>query len=580
MKYSDFKKFLVGFPPLDRIGAWNIVQDWMYTCDTPPISPRRREQAQDSLSLLQIYTPKTKKMIDEIPIQIRSTPSVSTQSLSTPSVSTQSLSTPSVSTQSRSTPSVSTQSRSTPSLSTQSLSTQSVSTPSASTPNTPQNETTPKRKNEGKVIQLSSISYIEASNQSFQPDLLVINQPKFVIYKDPELINTEQAGGLNKVQVDRLVRTTITNMQTKLTVENHLRTPTCEELTEMAKALTLTFPSLLDALESHEEFLDKLIRRVYNDPCCKAVNEAANEEKRRRKVADGDPSKNQDESRLNMEVPESQKEVFTDDVADDVPKTSAKNIAFERFKGLLRKECNKKNGNPKAICLYLNKTFEGRRYFLESLKASTKKSPANIVAEFIQEYPAFKYPIEIVNEVGRINKTKEFLTEDGYMNVCTQRLQQHLDNIIYFGMSKHAIKPPKQCSSDGKLLHMLTYLPTIFTVSKRVVKKKLIIEIENHEDPEKVVGKLQSSHPILVVDNSKAPLLVHKTIVFTEENISRAIVALVATFYMLNVDYPQELELCLTILQFLLFEDFQAPASILNQANEHWKCFQDYILDA
>uniref|UniRef100_A0A7M5XP30 Uncharacterized protein n=2 Tax=Clytia hemisphaerica TaxID=252671 RepID=A0A7M5XP30_9CNID len=215
-----------------------------------------------------------------------------------------------------------------------------------------------------------------------------------------------------------------------------------------------------------------------------------------------------------------------------------------------------------------------------SLKASTKKSPANIVAEFIQEYPAFKYPIEIVNEVGRINKTKEFLTEDGYMNVCTQRLQQHLDNIIYFGMSKHAIKPPKQCSSDGKLLHMLTYLPTIFTVSKRVVKKKLIIEIENHEDPEKVVGKLQSSHPILVVDNSKAHLLVHKTIVFTEENISRAIVALVATFYMLNVDYPQELELCLTILQFLLFKDFQAPASILNQANEHWKCFQDYILDA
>jgi len=308
---------------------------------------------------------------------------------------------------------------------------------------------------------------------------------------------------------------------------------------------------------------------------------------------DGDPSKNQDESRLNMEVPESQKEVFTDDVADDVtddvtddvpndvtddvPKTSAKNIAFERFKGLLRKECNKKNGNPKAICLYLNKTFEGRRYFLESLKASTKKSPANIVAEFIQEYPAFKYPIEIVNEVGRINKTKEFLTEDGYMNVCTQRLQKHLDNIIYFGMSKHAIRPPKQCSSDGKLLHMLAYLPTIFTVSKRVVKKKLIIEIENHEDPEKVVGKLQSSHPILVVDNSKAHLLVHKTIVFTEENISRAIVALVATFYMLNVDYPQELELCLTILQFLLFEDFQAPASILNQANEHWKCFQDYF---
>ncbi|XP_066917133.1 uncharacterized protein [Clytia hemisphaerica] len=100
MKYSDFKKFLVGFPPLDRTGAWNIVQDWMYTCDTPPISPRRREQAQDSLSLLQIYTPKTKKMIDEIPIQIRSTPSVSTQSRSTPSVSTQSRSTPSVSTQS------------------------------------------------------------------------------------------------------------------------------------------------------------------------------------------------------------------------------------------------------------------------------------------------------------------------------------------------------------------------------------------------------------------------------------------------------------------------------------------------
>ncbi|XP_066931758.1 serine-rich adhesin for platelets-like [Clytia hemisphaerica] len=116
-----------------------------------------------------------------------------------------------------------------------------------------------------------------------QPSFLVIQPPRFVIYKDVELTNTENAGGLNKSQSERLIRTTVTTMQAELTRSHRLRTPSEEELTEMAKALVIQYPSMRDDLQSHETCLERLQKRVYNDPNCKAISEAENEEKKRRK---------------------------------------------------------------------------------------------------------------------------------------------------------------------------------------------------------------------------------------------------------------------------------------------------------
>jgi len=102
----------------------------------------------------------------------------------------------------------------------------------------------------GENVPISQFSWIETAKSPHQPDLLMIKPPRFIVYKDAELVNREKAGGINKIQIDRLIRTSITNMQTELSLREYPRTPTDEELTEMAKALTITYPTLLDDLDS------------------------------------------------------------------------------------------------------------------------------------------------------------------------------------------------------------------------------------------------------------------------------------------------------------------------------------------
>ena len=99
-------------------------------------------------------------------------------------------------------------------------------------------------------IPISKFSWLEPAINSCQPDNLVIKPPRFIVYKDTELVNTERAGDINKLQTERLIRTTITNMQTELTMCEYPRTPSDEELIEMGKALTITYPSLLDDFDS------------------------------------------------------------------------------------------------------------------------------------------------------------------------------------------------------------------------------------------------------------------------------------------------------------------------------------------
>ena len=62
-------------------------------------------------------------------------------------------------------------------------------------------------------------------------------------------MNTEKAGGLNKTQISRLVRTTITNMEAEL--YQYQRKPSYLELEEMAKSLILVHPSLKDVKGTH-----------------------------------------------------------------------------------------------------------------------------------------------------------------------------------------------------------------------------------------------------------------------------------------------------------------------------------------
>lgn len=91
-----------------------------------------------------------------------------------------------------------------------------------------------------------------------------LKNPDYVIYRDELLDKTEQNGGLSKALKDRLVRYTVSNMCTQAYQKPFNRRPTNPEVEEMAKSLTLVYPSIKDVNGSHLGLFYKLRKRLYN----------------------------------------------------------------------------------------------------------------------------------------------------------------------------------------------------------------------------------------------------------------------------------------------------------------------------
>ena len=51
------------------------------------------------------------------------------------------------------------------------------------------------------------------------------------------------------------------------------------------------------------------------------------------------------------------------------------------------------------------------------------------------------------------------------------------------------------------------------------------------------------------------------------ENFKEAVLAMIGSFYLLDIDYRKSHELCLAILQHLVFEDKRSPCDLLNMLN-------------
>uniref|UniRef100_A0A7M5U1F6 Uncharacterized protein n=1 Tax=Clytia hemisphaerica TaxID=252671 RepID=A0A7M5U1F6_9CNID len=281
LSYREYKAFLSDFPSLERFNAWTVVEDWMGTCDTPPLalSPNQSPHSTIQQNLQTIHVP--------LETQSFQLPRLTSQQPICVSPKTQSTQSPCPREESSIRREESSIQREESSIRREESSIRreesSIRREGSSIRREEQMCPPSILKSDGGKILLSSFSWIEKAAACHQPDILVISSPRFVVYKDAKLMNTEKAGGLNKTQVDQLLRTTITNMQTELSLRKYPRTPSDEELEEMAKALTITYPSLIDELNSHEDCLSKLTRRVYNDPNCRAVSEAAGERKRQKR---------------------------------------------------------------------------------------------------------------------------------------------------------------------------------------------------------------------------------------------------------------------------------------------------------
>ncbi|XP_066931759.1 uncharacterized protein [Clytia hemisphaerica] len=171
----------------------------------------------------------------------------------------------------------------------------------------------------------------------------------------------------------------------------------------------------------------------------------------------------------------------------------------------------------------------------------------------------------MVNEIRRILRKEPLDNHYDYATQCVSRLQYHLEKLIFFGVSRVG-KPPISNELGEKLCYLMENIDQIF--NKKKSGKNLFIEIDDNEDPEIARSKIRSSCPVLMVEKrSKATLIINKSAIFVSVNLDLAIVAFLGSYYILNRDYPQELEVVLTLFQILIFEDYSAPARCLKQAN-------------
>lgn len=73
------------------------------------------------------------------------------------------------------------------------------------------------------------------------------------------------------------------------------------------------------------------------------------------------------------------------------------------------------------------------------------------------------------------------------------------------------------------------------------------------------------------MDKENCYVIVGKSILFKTEvsQLPEAVVAFIATFYLLDFDYPKRYEIAMNVLQYFIFEDNNAPKGIAIPFNSH-----------
>ena len=65
--------------------------------------------------------------------------------------------------------------------------------------------------------------------------------------------------------------------------------------------------------------------------------------------------------------------------------------------------------------------------------------------------------------------------------------------------------------------------------------------------------------------------IVVEGVLMTTDQLAEAVVIFLAHCYLLDVCYPPQWEISLTLLQFLSFGDLQAPFHIMSTVHDNWK---------
>ncbi|XP_071949134.1 uncharacterized protein [Antedon mediterranea] len=380
--------------------------------------------------------------------------------------------------------------------------------------------------------------------------------PKYTVYQDKDVSNASNSGQIPSELRHRIIRGTVNNMISIAHNSPWNRLPTNDEIMEMAKSVVITYPSLKDQETKHGLIYKQLKKRMYN------VRGSKKKTKKSSKTDDGfsggaEELESGAQTQTKIDVFRVDKETDRETDTDDsllIYEPDNKGM-MERHYNALFKECGKSKPSVAIINSYLNKEFVARRAWLTETSAESRCS------QLLTKYPCFKDHVEIIEEVRRILGIGEGKARESFLKKCLASLSKEKDSIVYFGMSKKNTSPP----SGSKITHILTNLSTIFVGNKSTkMCADLVDNLKDHEDPETWASRRSGNVPVLLLTKEMSYIVVGRAIVATMEitKLDEALVTFLATFYLLDIDYPKAQEVGLTILQQLVLGDTSTPVHL------------------
>ncbi len=101
---------------------------------------------------------------------------------------------------------------------------------------------------------------------------------------------------------------------------------------------------------------------------------------------------------------------------------------------------------------------------------------------------------------------------------------------------------------------------------------------QDNEDPDDWRRKRQSYAPGLIVTRSGAVIIIGKEIlaILNEDEMLKAVTAFIACFYLVDLDYPSNWQLSLSILQRVIFKDIKVHPDVKNDVVKAMEEFDKY----
>lgn len=406
---------------------------------------------------------------------------------------------------------------------------------------------------------------------------LAIEYPDFQIYCDAEVREYEGKDFIPQKLILRMCQSNISNMITACQNLTEPRYPTIPEVLTVCKKLCEIYPGILQN-GTHHVFFERMKRRLSNvRPTRKPQGTCPKRSKHYREKLSGDGNLEPAPSNETTMRPETTIEKVSTSSSEDVEIDPVS----DRNKVFLNRELAKREPDSNTINIYMDLLFKERRKTMNSIEKLNDR-----VSFLNTEYPAFKrYPDQILVEVRRI------LEEDStFVANVKEKLTFFIQGLLLFSFWKMATlkivtpAPLPNASDSMKLVLLLPLLEQIFEVEKKKGRRKsqsAIAILENTDDPEKARLKRSTDGvPGILVNkaSNSCIVLLGREVHSLHDEITDGFLTFIGLFYVLDVDYPSELVIALSIAHRYLFGDNRVCEEFMIQFDDAWASISSYLV--